>query len=188
MKILTRLLLGLVVLYGLGAIAYGLFHYSSEDRPDVGTILADFHRDIGDLFRSKPSSNPSPAARRPEGPSSLDRLRVDAGLDLDLSLALSEVVVPGTSAHLQARAAETWDALRPIHAEVLPRAIDDLAGLRSLKRSDPKAFERERDAARARLLPARATLKKYAEAEDAPGGAVTLLEVLEKVDARLAGL
>jgi hypothetical protein len=189
MKPLVRLIVVLVVLYGLGAVAYGLLHYPSGDRPGVGTILGDFHRDVLGIFRRKSSAEGPPAPAPTNRPtSSLDRARGDLTADLDLSLALSQIVVPETSAHLQAKAAEVWDAIRPIHATTLPKAIDDLARLRDLKRSGGADFEREREAARARLVPARETLRNYAEGEDAIPGAAAMLDVLEKVDARLAGL
>ena len=188
-----RLLVTLAVLYALGALAFGLLHYPPGERPDVPTIVGDYTSNLCAVFRRKPSQARAPDAATPDpsadsSSSSLDRLRGDVGLDLGLSLALSQIIVPETSAHLPAGAAATWDALRPIYAKTLPDGIDDLARLRRLKGTDRVAFERERDAARARLVPARATLLPHAEGPDAVGSAVKMLDVLDRLDARLAAL
>lgn len=186
----------LIVLYGLGAVAYGLLHYPSGERPDVGGILGDYTRDLGSLFRPKeperravpksPSLAPEAhGAAEPEGNplSSLDRLRGD----FHLSLALSQIYIPD-SGRLPAASARMWDTLRPIHAKVLPEAIEELRRLRALRSTDKEAFERDRTAARTRLATARGTLLPYTQEEAPLDAAVKMLAVLEQVDAELAGL
>ena len=145
--------------------------------------MKEFTADLVAVFRRR-----EPAAPTVTPVPDLGRLHGGVALDLDLTLELSRVVVPGTSAHLQAGAAELWDALRPIHGKVLPEGIDELGRLRALKSSDAAAFDRDRAAARARLLAPRATLVRYAEASSPSEPAAKLLQVLDSLDARLAGL
>src|SRR5690349_21264574 len=106
---LLRLLLMLVLVYGLCALAFGLLLYPTGERPDVGTILGDFNADVGALFRPKAAPAPGPGAGTPssaagDASTNLDRLRGDVGADLDLSMDLGRILVPGTTAHLQKQA------------------------------------------------------------------------------------
>lgn len=186
-----RLILTSLLLYALGAVAYALLHYPPGERPDVGGILGDYTKALGSVFsraepeRSVPPAAPSPGpeAPRPGGLASLDDLRGDT----HLSLGLSQVLVPD-SGRLPASAARMWDELRPIHAQVLPQGIEELGRLRVLKSSDKPAFERDRAALRARLASARATLHPHTQSEPRLDAAVKLLDVLEQLDAKLAGL
>lgn len=180
---LLRLIVTLIVLYGLGAVAYGLLHYPSGERPDVGGVLGDFTRDLGSVFKRKEPANPVPAAPDSGGPGSLDRLRGDA----HLSLALSRIVIPNLD-RLPAAAAEQWGPLQPIHETVLPEAITELGRLRALASTDKAAFERDRAAVRARLATARATLLPKTQEAPPMDAAVKLLGVLDEVDAKLAAL
>ncbi len=193
---LLRLVVTLIVLYGLGAAAYGLLHYPSGERPDVGGVLGDFSRDLGSVFRRKESANPAPAASN--GPAlgaegqpvpgagalpSLDSLRGDSHLSLGLAL----IQIPNLD-RLPVAAVEQWAPLKPIHATVLPEAITELARLRTLAATDKPAFERDRTAVRARLATARATLVPKTQGEYPMEAAVKLLSVLDEVDSKLAGL
>ncbi len=167
----------LIVLYGLGAVACGLLHYPSGERPDVGGILGDYIRDLG-----------SPEAHGAAGPegnplSSLEGVRGD----FHLSLALSQIYIPD-SGRLPAASARMWDTLRPIYAKVLPGAIEELRRLRALRSTDKEAFERDRTAARTRLATARGTLLPHTQEAAPLDAAVKMLAVLEQVDAELARL
>jgi hypothetical protein len=183
-----RLVLTSILLYALGAVAYALLHYPSDERPDVAGILGDYTRDLGSVFRRKEPAGPAvpgPASQGPErsAPPSLDDLRGDS----HVSLALSRVVIPD-SGRLPAAAAGMWDALRPLHARVLPEAIVELGRLRALRSTDKPAFERDRSAVRARLAAARETLLSYTQEQRPLDAAVKMLDVLEQLDAQLAAL
>jgi len=191
---LLRLILTLIVLYGLGAAAYGLLHYPSGERPDVGGVLGDFTRDLGSVFQRKAPATPSvslvPYAESEEGKKglpvslpSLDRLRGD----LHLSLGLALIEIPNLD-RLPVAAVEQWAPLQPIHATVLPEAITELGRLRTLATTDKPAFERDRTAVRARLATARATLLPKTQGERPMEAAVKLLTILDGVDAKLAAL
>lgn len=188
-----RLLVTLITLYGLGAVAYGLLHYAPGERPDVGGILGDYTRDLGALFcrsSSEPARPPSSLAPTPDTPGQPPPERdglAELADDLSLSLALSRVHVPD-SARLSAAAAEQWDTLRPIHAQLLPESLAELARLRALASTDKVAFGRDRAAARARLAAARATLLPPTQAQPPMDAAVKLLEILDRLDAALAGI
>lgn len=193
-RFLLRLVGTLVVLYALGAVAYGFLRYPSDQRPEVKTILADYTNDLGSIFvRREPAapaptpnttpSTPAPGPTERPGPS-LDDLRGDLGL----TLPLAHVIVPGSLDRLPAESAQRWAVLKPIHETVLPEAAAALPRLRGLRGSDKPAFDREREATRARLAKARADLEPFAHEEPAFEAAVTMLQVLEAIDARLAAL
>lgn len=189
-KFLLRLLVTLIVLYGVGAVAYALLHYPAGERPGVGDVLGDFTRDLNAVFRSKEPARPVVPGPGSPAPTAAGAPELDASTSLDdarLSLSLSQVRIPD-SGRLPASAAPMWDTLRPIHAEVLPEGIEALGRLRPLKSADKNAFERDRSAVRARLAAARGTLLPYTQ-EPAPlEAAVKLLDVLDRLDAFLAGL
>lgn len=180
---LLRLVVTLIVLYGLGAVAYGLLHYPSGERPDAGGVLGDFTRDLGSVFKRKEPAKPAPAPTDSGGLDSIDRLRGDA----HLSLALSRIVIPNID-RLPAAAAEQWAPLQTIHATVLPEAIAELGRLRGLAATDKAALERDRSAVRARLATARATLLPKTQEAPPMEAAVQLLRVLDEVDAKLSAL
>jgi len=191
-----RLIVTLILLYGLGAVAYGLLHYPPGERPDVWGILSDFTGDLGGIFRRKeparvvlpeldstaPGALGQPLPGRSTA-SALDRLRGDHSL----SLGLAQIQIPD-SGRLPAAAAEMWDTLRPIHAEVLPEVIAELSRLRTLASTDKLAIERDRSTARARLATARKTLLPHTQEQPPYAAAAKLLEILERVDAELAAL
>jgi hypothetical protein len=194
-RFLLRLLVTLVVLYGLGAVAYGFFRYPAAERPEVKTILADYTSDLAAVFvrrePNEPAPAPPPAPESPPAPreslgtpGAMDDLRGD----LALTLPLAQVVVPGSLDRLPAASAARWAVLKPLHETVLPEAAAQLPRLRGLRGSDPAAFEREREATRARLTKARADLEPMTREEPPFEAAVTLLQVLEAIDAKLAAL
>jgi hypothetical protein len=64
----------------------------------------------------------------------------------------------------------------------------ELGRLRTLKSTDKVAFERDRAAARARLATARGNLVPYTQGDAPFEAAVTMLQVLDAIDAKLADL
>ncbi len=190
-----RLVVTLIVLYGLGAVAYGLLHYPSGERPDVAGVLGDFTRDVGSVFRRSGSTPPAPAAPASSGEPTIDsgpRVTLD-GLrgDSHLSLTLALIEIPNVD-RLPAASARLWGPLQSIHATVLPQAIDELRRLRGTastdKSADKPAFERDRAAVRARLATARTTLLPNTTGKAPMDAAVKMLDLLDQIDAKLAAL
>jgi hypothetical protein len=192
-RFLVRLVVTLIVLYGLAAVAYGLLHYPPGERPDVGGVLSDFTNDVGSLFlrrKSAPtarSGSDAPAPGAPERLENVSGVSFDGG-DARLTLPLAHIMVPTNLDRLPVASAEMWGTLKPIHEKVLPEAATELGRLRVLKSTDKEAFERDREAARARLAKARQDLAPYAQGQPPFEAAVTMLGVLEAIDAKLAAL
>lgn len=189
-RFLLKLLVTLIVFYGLGGVAYGLLRYPAAERPEVGQILSDYTRDLSAVFRRKePEAPPAPKpAVPPKGESATHTSLDELTGDLTLTMPLAQIIVPGSLDRLPRESAERWGALKPIIETVLPEAESDISRLRALKKSDKPAFDTERAATRAKLATARTTLERFTKEDPPFETAVTVLGVLEAIDAKIAGL
>jgi len=179
-KFLLRLLLDAILIYALAAVAFAFLHYPAA-RPAVGQIVTDFNGALTNVFRKgePPASTGSTGGTdAPLAPDALgDRFAMD----------LSRISIPG-SGSLSADAAKTWDALRPLRDDVLPKAHAALADLARLKTTDPAAFATQRDALRATLKQARDVLEPLTSTKMPVAQAGQLLEALAKLEAKLESL
>jgi hypothetical protein len=110
------------------------------------------------------------------------------GVSPDGPAALASGTAPAASGSLSAEAAKTWDALRPLRDDVLPKAHAALSDLARLKTSDPAAFATQRDAVRATLQQARSVLEPLTTPKMPLAQAEQLLEALTKIEAKLERL
>ena len=147
----------------------------------MGQILADFKEALTGMFRRGDPPRTAANVVVTGDTISLNDLRGDVGM------SLSRISIP-SSGSLSADAARTWDALRPLRDEILPKARSALEDLARLRSSDPAAFEKQREAFRATLGQAREVLEPLTASKMPVRQAERLLEVLAKIDARLNGL
>lgn len=137
-KLISRLVVGLALLYAGGATAFAYTHYDGA-KPDVPTILGDFHAWMGSLFSTKtnvpaaPTPGPAPAA--PPAPAQTEPTSSAAPQP-----APAPTPPPGAPSGLSAEDKELWR----IQNDVLPQASTKARALRGMSRSDAAAFESAR--------------------------------------------
>jgi hypothetical protein len=146
-KFIARLVVGLALVYVGGATVFAYSHYDGA-KPDVPTILKDFHGWMGSLLATK--TNP-PKPKAPEPPPA----------EVPAAPTSPPAATPAPSGTPDGNAEDR--ELRRIQNDVLPEASEKARALRGMTRSDAAAFERARVEVLAMLGDARTFLNEVLE-------------------------
>jgi type IV secretory pathway VirB10-like protein len=146
-KLIARVVVGLALLYVGGATAFAYSHYDGA-KPDVPTILKDFHGWMGSLLATKTNPPKPPAGEPPPA-------------EVPAAPATPRVAPPAPSDTPDGSAEDR--ELRRIQDDVLPAASEKARALRGMSRSDAAAFEKARVEVLAMLGDARTFLNGVLE-------------------------
>jgi hypothetical protein len=185
-KTISRFVVGLAVLYALGATGFAFAHYPGE-KPDVPTILSDFNAWLGSLFvvkhNPKPPAGP-PTAGEPTAPPSTPP---EAPTPATPGAPEHPVAEPGQRVPpegLTGEALELWK----IEFQVLPAARKKAHALRDMPRSDSEAFEKARTEILASLSETRPLLNEILERDSAHRQANRLWSAMQEIYAAVKKL
>lgn len=185
-KLISRVVVGLAVLYALGATGFAFAHYEGE-KPDVPTIVTDWNAWLGSLFTVKhnpkaPAETPPAPPEAPKGTASPSEPAPAPETATEPTPA--EPVLRQPPEGLSGEALELWK----IEFQVLPAARKQAHALRDMSRADSEAFEKARTSIMAALSETRPLLNDILERDSGHRQANRLWSAMQEIYAAVKKL